>query len=191
MNNGENDYNSLTKSISKQSEYSDALDNYEDVIRYSNVNNTEEKKIKNTIYNERKINFDDSSNDSKNISIIKKNNSINIPEDTNESDVLNLHKTKKTNSNFNNNINLGKESSQINEINDDSITNLSNEIKDNLNINNIKNERMHEENYNDINEDLYSERGISEKLTKNESEVNFLTNKKKPEMKVTKLKKSI
>jgi hypothetical protein len=47
-----------------------------------------------------------------------------------------------------------------------------------LNINNIKNERMHEENYNDINENLYSERGISEKLTKNESEVNFLTNKK-------------
>jgi len=46
MNNGENDYNSLTKSISKQSEYSDALDNYEDVIRYSNVNNTEEKKNK-------------------------------------------------------------------------------------------------------------------------------------------------
>ena len=144
MNNGENDYNSLTKSISKQSEYSDALDNYEDVIRYSNVNNTEEKKITNTIYNKRKINFDDSSNDSKNINIIKKNNSIYIPEDTNESDVLNLHKTKKNNSNFNNNINLRKESSQINEVNDDSITNLSNEIKDNLNINNIKNEKMNE-----------------------------------------------
>ncbi len=191
MNNGENDYNSLTKSISKQSEYSDALDNYEDVIRYSNINNTEEKKIKNTIYNERKINFDDSSNDSKNISIIKKNNSINIPEDTNESDVLNLHKTKKTNSNFNNNnINLGKESSQINEINDDSITNLSNEIKDNLNINNIKNEKMNDYNSNDINEDLYSEKGFSEKLTKNESEKNFLVNKKTNEIKVTKLKKS-
>ena len=191
MNNGENDYNSITKSISKQSEYSDAYENYEDVNKYSNTNSIEEKKITNTIINRRSINFEESSNDSKNISIIKKNNSIYIPEDSKEPDVLNLYKTKNINPNYiSNDISLGKDNSQINEVND-SITNLSDEIKENLNINNIKNERMHEENYNDINEDLYSERGISEKLTKNESEVNFLTNKKKPEMKVTKLKKSI
>ena len=65
MNNGENDYNSITKSISKQSEYSDAYENYEDVNKYSNTNNIEEKKITNTIINRRAINFEESSNDSK------------------------------------------------------------------------------------------------------------------------------
>ena len=44
MNNENEIYNNISKSISKKSEYSDPFDNYEDIIRYSNLNNIKEKK---------------------------------------------------------------------------------------------------------------------------------------------------
>ena len=47
MNNGEKNNQDITKSLSKISEYSDAFDNYDDVIRYSKALNMIEKKLPN------------------------------------------------------------------------------------------------------------------------------------------------
>ena len=44
MNKEEKNNNNMSKSISKYSEYSDAFENYEDIVRFSNANNIIEKK---------------------------------------------------------------------------------------------------------------------------------------------------
>ena len=51
MNNGEKNNQDITKSLSKISEYSDAFDNYDDVVRYSKALNMIEKKLPNRFYN--------------------------------------------------------------------------------------------------------------------------------------------
>ena len=45
MNKEEKNNNNMSKSISKYSEYSDAFENYEDIVRFSNANNIIKKKI--------------------------------------------------------------------------------------------------------------------------------------------------
>ena len=187
MNNGEKNNQDITKSLSKISEYSDAFDNYEDVIRYSKALNMIEKKLP----NKKILNFDESSTNSKNMDI-KNYDSNNFPEDTNEYNALNINNLKTNYININTNINnINKETeSEYNKINVD-FSNYSEDITDNLNINNIKNEKLDDRNV--INEELYSNRDIDKnylKHSKKESEENFLGSEKNSNIKVTSIKKS-
>ena len=187
MNNGEKNNQDITKSLSKISEYSDAFDNYDDVIRYSKALNMIEKKLP----NKKILNFDESSTNSKNMDI-KKYDSNNFPEDTNEYNALNINNLKTNYININTNINnINKETeSEYNKINVD-FSNYSEDITENLNINNIKNEKLDDGNV--INEELYSNRDIDKnylKHSKKESEENFLGSEKNSNIKVTSIKKS-
>ena len=167
MSNGENYYNNLSRSISKQSQYSDALENYEEVIRYSNANNIiEEKNSKKKL-----ILFEDEDSFK-----IKKDKLYNFPEDNNEKDVLNLFKRKTNHIN-----NTESENNLI--IN----TNDLNNINDNLNINNINNEKYNE--INSLEENLYSEHDNDESIKNNNSKLLLSEKNPNKEIKVTKLKK--
>ena len=190
MSNLEKNNHDITKSLSKISEYSDAFDNYEDIIRYSNTINM----IENKLPNKKVLNFDHSSTNSKNINSINNIDSSNIPEDTNEYETLNINKINANHAEVNNNININNfhkdAESEYNKINVD-MSNYSEDITDNLNINNIKNEKINDEN--EINEELYSNRDIEEnylKHTKKESEENFLNSDKNSNLKITHIKNS-
>ena len=182
MNNENSNYNNLSKSISKKSEYSDAFDNYEDIIRYSNFDNIQEiKKSTN-----KSISVYEDLSEEKNISIIKERNSNNINNDINNEDILYLFK-KKQNVNLNN---KNQNSEIVNIQNSLNKSFHSNNINTNLNINEIKNEKLNEINTN-IDENLYSDNDYSESLHNSESGVNFLKREKKNEIKVTKINKPI
>ena len=106
MNNENEIYNNISKSISKKSEYSDPFDNYEDIIRYSNLNNIKEKKK--SIKEESSI-YEDFSEE-KNTSIIKERNSNKINDDINNKNFISLFKRK---SSENENIQIIKKKNQI------------------------------------------------------------------------------
>ena len=177
MNNENEIYNNISKSISKQSEYSEPFDNYEDVIRYSNLNNIIENKK--SIKEEKSI-YEDFSEE-KNISIIKERNSNNINDDINEGDVISLFKR---NSSGNNNIEFIKKNKPNKKIHS------NNNITNNLNINEIREENIEEINTN-LDENLYSDKDYSESLHNVGSEVNFINPKIKHELRITKINKPI
>ena len=176
MNNENEIYNNITKSISKHSEYSDAFENYEDIIKYSNDKNINEKKIQ----NEKTNSIKEESSKSRSISIINNRNSNNLSDDKNDIDVLNIFKKNPV-------LNFEHESENEDENNYSSFH--SNNINNNLNINQIKKKKNKESNNNNIDDYLYSERDFSEGLNYVDSEVNFLGSEKKDTIKVTKLNK--
>ena len=176
MNNENENYNNITKSISKLSEYSDAFENYEDIIKYTNEKNINENKIQNKESNSI---YEDLSK-SKNISIIKNRNSKNYPEDANDDDVLNLFKKKPI-------LNFHHDSDNENEhVNNNNSFHSNN---NNLNINEIKNEKTKELNNNNIDENIYSEIDINEAHHYADSEIKFLGSQKTDIIKVTKINK--
>ena len=177
MNNENEIYNNISKSISKQSEYSEPFDNYEDVIRYSNLNNIIENKK--SIKEEKSI-YEDFSEE-KNISIIKERDSNNINDDINEGDVISLFKR---NSSGNNNIEFIKKNKPNKKIHS------NNNITNNLKINEIREENIEEINTN-LDENLYSDKDYSESLHNVGSEVNFINPKIKHELRITKINKPI
>ena len=174
MSNNEK-YNSLSRSISKNSQYSDAFETYEDIIKYANTNNN----INEIITNKKTLIFDDESSISKHSSI--KKNSIIHPEDTNEIDLLTLFKRKTKYIK-----NTESEYYVINDINNDNYD----DINDNLKINEIRNDEN--DITNTLDEKLYSNLDNSESLKKDDSKKNFLSaSKNKNSSKVTKLKQSM
>ena len=178
MNNENEIYNNISKSISKQSEYSDAFDNYEDIIRHSNANNIIEKKTSNKEANS----FYEDFSEEQNISIIKEKNSNNINDDINDVDVISLFKRK---SNDSQSAQIYKKKNPIKSIHSHNITN-------NLNINEIKeekNEEINEDKNTDLDEKIYSDRDNNESLHNVDSEINFLNLEKKKELRVTKITK--
>ena len=177
MNNENEIYNNISKSISKQSEYSEPFDNYEDVIRYSNLNNIIENKK--SIKEEKSI-YEDFSEE-KNISIIKERNSNNINDDINEGDIISLFKR---NSSGNNNIEFIKKNKPNKKIHS------NNNITNNLKFNEIREENIEEINTN-LDENLYSDKDYSESLHNVGSEVNFINPKIKHELRITKINKPI
>ena len=177
MNNENEIYNNISKSISKQSEYSEPFDNYEDVIRYSNLNNIIENKK--SIKEEKSI-YEDFSEE-KNISIIKERDSNNINDDINEGDIISLFKR---NSSGNNNIEFIKKNKPNKKIHS------NNNITNNLKINEIREENIEEINTN-LDENLYSDKDYSESLHNVGSEVNFINPKIKHELRITKINKPI
>ena len=172
MNNENEIYNNISKSISKHSEYSDAFDNYEDIIRYSNLNNIIEKK--NSIKEENSIY--EGFSEEKNISIIKERNSNNINDDINEVDVISLFKRKSSDNQPAQIIKKKKTSKSIH----------SNNINNNLKINEIEEEKIEEINTN-LDENLYSDKDFSKSLYNVDSEINFINPEIKPEIGVTKI----
>lgn len=164
----ENKYNNISRSISKHSEYSDAFENYEEIVEYINTNNIDNEKIID------KKNEDEESSKSKNLMIIKKNS---IKKDTDE---INIHSIFRRNNIFDNN---ESEYKKINDIN----TNYD-DFNENLNINNIENEKNAD---NTLDEKLNSEKENDESLKKDDSKKNFLiiSENKMNKIKETNIKK--
>ena len=178
MNNENEKYNNITKSISKLSEYSDAFENYEDIIKYTNDKNNDENKIQNKESNSI---YEDLSNN-RSISIIKNRNSNNYPEDANDVDILNLFHKKPT-------FDFHHENDSENEKENNHNSFHSNNINNNLNINEIKKEKTKEIKNNNIDENIYSEIDINEGHHHADSEIQFLCSEKKDTIKVTKITK--
>ena len=171
-------YNDISKSISKKSEYSEALENYEDIVRYSNINNIKEKKNSNKEANS----FYEDFSEGQNISIIKERNSNNLNDDINEVDVISLFKRK---SNDNQPAQIYKRKNPIKSIHSHNITN-------NLNINEIKeekNEELNEDKITDLDEKIYSDVEHDKSLHNVDSEIKILNLEKNQEIKVTKITK--
>ena len=171
-------YNDISKSISKKSEYSEALENYEDIVRYSNINNIKEKKNSNKEANS----FYEDFSEGQNISIIKERNSNNLNDDINEVDVISLFKRK---SNDNQSAQIYKRKNPIKSIHSHNITN-------NLNINEIKeekNEELNNDKIKDLDEKIYSDVEHDKSLHNVDSEIKILNLEKNQEIKVTKITK--
>ena len=171
-------YNDISKSISKKSEYSEALENYEDIVRYSNINNIKEKKNSNKEANS----FYEDFSEGQNISIIKERNSNNLNDDINEVDVISLFKRK---SNDNQSAQIYKRKNPIKSIHSHNITN-------NLNINEIKeekNEELNDDKITDLDEKIYSDVEHDKSLHNVDSEIKILNLEKNQEIKVTKITK--
>ena len=171
-------YNDISKSISKKSEYSEALENYEDIVRYSNINNIKEKKNSNKEANS----FYEDFSEGQNISIIKERNSNNLNDDINEVDVISLFKRK---SNDNQPTQIYKKKNPIKSIHSHKITN-------NLNINEIKeekNEELNDDKITDLDEKIYSDVEHDKSLHNVDSEIKILNLEKNQEIKVTKITK--
>ena len=171
-------YNDISKSISKKSEYSEALENYEDIVRYSNINNIKEKKNSNKEANS----FYEDFSEGQNISIIKERNSNNLNDDINEVDVISLFKRK---SNDNQPAQIYKRKNPIKSIHSHNITN-------NLNINEIKeekNEELNDDKITDLDEKIYSDVEHDKSLHNVDSEIKILNLEKNQEIKVTKITK--
>ena len=172
-------YNDISKSISKKSEYSEALENYEDIVRYSNINNNiKEKKNSNKEANS----FYEDFSEGQNISIIKERNSNNLNDDINEVDVISLFKRK---SNDNQSAQIYKRKNPIKSIHSHNITN-------NLNINEIKeekNEELNDDKITDLDEKIYSDVEHDKSLHNVDSEIKILNLEKNQEIKVTKITK--
>ena len=171
-------YNDISKSISKKSEYSEALENYEDIVRYSNINNIKEKKNSNKEANS----FYEDFSEGQNISIIKERNSNNLNDDINDVDVISLFKRK---SNDNQPAQIYKRKNPIKSIHSHNITN-------NLNINEIKeekNEELNDDKITDLDEKIYSDVEHDKSLHNVDSEIKILNLEKNQEIKVTKITK--
>ena len=171
-------YNNISKSISKKSEYSEALENYEDIVRYSNINNIKEKKNSNKEANS----FYEDFSEEQNISIIKEKNSNNINDDINDVDVISLFKRK---SNDSQSAQIYKKKNPIKSIHSHNITN-------NLNINEIKeekNEELNDDKITDLDEKIYSDVEHDKSLHNVDSEIKILNLEKNQEIKVTKITK--
>ena len=177
MNKEEKNNNNMSKSISKYSEYSDAFENYEDIVRFSNANNIIEKK---NSYKEPNS-FDEELSKVKDISIIKNrnSNSFYFPEDTNKNNDKNSNKKKK--------IFYIDNGSIIDSVHDENDSYLKNNSS-RLNIHEIERMKLNNEKNNNLEESLYSNRDISDINQNKYSDKKVSSNGKSSKINVLKLK---
>ena len=159
MTNEEMSNNSSIKNFSLTSEYSDPLENTEEINKYRNSNINEDNKS----INKDSITLEDNDSANKNLNSFKNKDSYPIPEDTNEVDVLKIYKEKLK-------INTQKEKEKDCKTYDFKKRNFSNDIDSVLNINSIINEEDNN------NEKLYSDKETSQRIShqRTNSEINIL-----------------
>ena len=97
MTNEEMSNNSSIKNFSLTSEYSDPLENTEEINKYRNSNINEDNKS----INKDSITLEDNDSANKNLNSFKNKDSYPIPEDTNEVDVLKIYQEKSSKSSLN------------------------------------------------------------------------------------------
>lgn len=159
MTNEEMSNNSSIKNFSLTSEYSDPLENTEEINKYRNSNINEDNKS----INKDSITLEDNDSANKNLNSFKNKDSYPIPEDTNEVDVLKIYQEKLK-------INSQKEKEKDCKTYDFKKRNFSNDIDSVLNINSIINEEDNN------NENLYSDKETSQRIShqRTNSEINIL-----------------